>query len=137
MANVFFADSFYWIASITAKDQWHSRVLAWGRAHPAARIVTTEEVVIEVLNWFASAGSRTRRVASLAVRDVIDDPAVQVIPQSSASFHAAWALYDARPDKAYSLTDCRSMVAMKSLGLVEVLSNDHHFAQEGFTVLFP
>ncbi len=30
-----------------------------------------------------------------------------------------------------------SVVAMQSLGLPEVLTNDRHFAQEGFTVLFP
>jgi predicted nucleic acid-binding protein len=57
--------------------------------------------------------------------------------QSRADFDAALALYDARPDKEYSLTDCRSMLAMKTLGPTEVLSNDHHFTQEGFTILFP
>jgi hypothetical protein len=29
------------------------------------------------------------------------------------------------------------MLAMKTLGLTEALTNDHHFTQEGFTVLFP
>ena len=47
------------------------------------------------------------------------------------------ALYEARPDKDYSLTDCRSMVALRALGISEVLTNDHHFTQEGFTILFP
>jgi predicted nucleic acid-binding protein len=28
------------------------------------------------------------------------------------------------------------MVAMKSLGVAEVLSNDRHFEQEGFAVLY-
>src|SRR5438105_965772 len=49
---------------------------------------------------------------------------------------AALALYEARPDKSYSLTDCRSMLAMRALGLTEALTNDHHFTQEGFTILF-
>ena len=31
----------------------------------------------------------------------------------------------------------RSMVAMRLLGVSDVLTNDHHFAQEGFTILFP
>ena len=39
-------------------------------------------------------------------------------------------------DKEYSLTDCISMHVMRSEGLTEVLSNDHHFAQEGFHILF-
>jgi predicted nucleic acid-binding protein len=49
---------------------------------------------------------------------------------------AALTLYEARPDKEYSLTDCRSMVALRARGISEVLTNDHHFTQEGFTILF-
>ena len=54
-----------------------------------------------------------------------------------ADFDAALALYETRPDKEYSLIDCRSMVALRALGVTEVLTNDHHFTQEGFTILFP
>jgi len=36
-----------------------------------------------------------------------------------------------------SLTDCRSMLALRALNMTEVLTNDHHFTQEGFTILFP
>jgi predicted nucleic acid-binding protein len=62
---------------------------------------------------------------------------VDVLPQTRVDFDAAFALYEARPDKGYSLTDCRSMVALRALGVSEVLTNDNHFAQEGLTVLFP
>jgi len=62
---------------------------------------------------------------------------VTVLPQTRADFDAALALYEARADKEYSLTDCRSMLAMRPLGISDVLTNDHHFTQEGFTVLFP
>jgi predicted nucleic acid-binding protein len=71
------------------------------------------------------------------VRHILSDPATQVLPQTSADFLAALALYEARPDKNCSLTDCRSMLAMRALGISEVLTNDHHFTQEGFTILFP
>jgi predicted nucleic acid-binding protein len=60
-----------------------------------------------------------------------------VLPQARTDFDAALALFEARTDKAYSLTDCRSMLAMRGLGLTEVSTNDHHFTQEGFTILFP
>jgi uncharacterized protein len=46
-------------------------------------------------------------------------------------------LYKDRPDKEYSLTDCISMQVMRREGLTEVLTNDHHFTQEGFRILFP
>ena len=71
------------------------------------------------------------------VRDVLSDSSTQVLPQTSADFAAALTLYEARPDKEYSLTDCRSMVALRALGISEVLTNDHHFTQEGFTISFP
>jgi hypothetical protein len=29
------------------------------------------------------------------------------------------------------------MVALRALGVSEVLTNDHHFTQEGLTILFP
>ena len=44
-------------------------------------------------------------------------------------------LYENRTDKEYSPTDCSSMEAMRQQGLHEVLTNDHHFEQEGFTIL--
>ena len=69
--------------------------------------------------------------------DVRSAPDVDVLPQTRADFDAALALYEARSDKAYSLTDCRSMGALRALGVSEVLTNDHHFTQEGFTILFP
>ena len=68
---------------------------------------------------------------------MLSDAAVDVLPQSRQSFLSGLALYEARPDKEYSLTDCRSMLAMKNLGVTEVLTHDHHFTQEGFTILFP
>ena len=56
---------------------------------------------------------------------------------SSEAFDAAFALYETRLDKGYSLTDCGSMLALRTLGVSEVLTSDHHFTQEGFTILFP
>jgi predicted nucleic acid-binding protein len=66
-----------------------------------------------------------------------NNPTVDVLPQTRADFDAALALYEARPDKEYSLTDCRSVLALRALGISEVLTNDRHFTQEGFSILFP
>ena len=137
MGGVCFVDTFYWIALAHPRDAWHGRVLAWQRAHPNARFVTTEEVLAEVLTWFAPTGPSWRAVAARVVRSILAEASIQVLPQTSADFHSALALYEARPDKEYSLTDCRSMVALTALGISEVLTNDHHFTQEGFTIMFP
>jgi uncharacterized protein len=137
MPAVYFADTFWWIALANPKDAWHAPALAWDAAHPGAQFVTTEEVLSELLAWFAKTGPAGRAHASGAVRGAFADPSTQVLPQTSADFAAALTLYEARPDKDYSLTDCRSMVAMRALGVADVLTNDHHFTQEGFRVLFP
>ena len=137
MAAVTFTDAFYWIAAASPKDVWHPRVLAWEAAHPHARFVTTEEILSELLTWFAGTGPAGRAHASAMVRGIMGDPSAQVLPQTSADFAAALTLYEDRPDKGYSLTDCRSMIALRALGISEVLTNDHHFTQEGFAILFP
>jgi predicted nucleic acid-binding protein len=43
--------------------------------------------------------------------------------------------YASGTDKSYSLVDCISMHTMRQIGLTEVLTNDHHFTQEGFIIL--
>ena len=91
----------------------------------------------EVLNFLPEHGPLWRGKAATMVHRTRSDPDVDVLPQTRADFDAALALYEARPDKEYSLTDCRSMVALRALGITEVLTNDHHFTQEGFTILFP
>jgi predicted nucleic acid-binding protein len=132
-----FADAFYWVAMFDPSDAFHTRVAQFSRTLGPARLVTTDEVLTEVLNWFSQGGPYWRGVAAKQVRNVRSNPDVDVLPQTRADFDAALTLYEARPDKGYSLTDCRSMLAMKGRTITEVLTNDRHFAQEGFTVLFP
>ena len=135
--RMLFADTFYWVALLNSRDPFHVRVTSFSRALGAARLVTTDEVLTEVLNWFSRSGAIWRRKVTTLIHDLRNNPNVDVMPQSRADFDTALALYEARPDKGYSLTDCRSMIALHALGISEVLSNDHHFTQEGFTVLFP
>jgi predicted nucleic acid-binding protein len=132
-----FADTFYWVALLNPGDAFHVRVTAFGSGLGMARIVTTDEVLAEVLNWFSRSGPRWRGEAAALIHDLRNDPDADVLPQTRADFDAALILYEARPDKGSSLTDCRSMVALRALGLTEVLTNDHHFIQEHFTILFP
>jgi predicted nucleic acid-binding protein len=133
--RVLFADTFYWVALLNPRDAFHTTVMAFSRTLASARVVTTDEVFTEVLNYWGAAGPNWRGLAVAQVRDLRNDPAIDVLPQTRRDFDAALALYEARPDEGYSLTDCRSMVALRALGVTEVLTNDHHFTQEGFTIL--
>jgi len=69
------------------------------------------------------------------VRAIVDNANVRVIQQTREGFLKGVTLYEERPDKEYSLTDCISMNVMELHSLTEVLTNDHHFEQEGFNVL--
>jgi predicted nucleic acid-binding protein len=132
-----FADTFYWIALLSPRDAFHAAVVSFSRTLRSVRLVTTDEVLTEVLSHFAGLGPYWRGKAAALVHASRSDADVDVLPQTRADFDAALALYEARPDKGYSLTDCRSMVALPTLGVSEVLTHDHHFTQEGFTILFP
>src|SRR5436305_1308844 len=100
--------------------------MSWGRNHSTTRLITTDEVLTEVLNWFSGAGPYWRGKTAAFVHTLRNDPKVDVLPQTRSDFDTALALYESRPDKGYGLTDCRSMVAMRALGIAEVLTNDHH-----------
>jgi predicted nucleic acid-binding protein len=131
-----FADTFFWIALADFTDSAHGRALAFSIGQEGSPIVTTDEVLIEYLTFFATATERMRRKAMTHAQRILDDPGVRVVPQSRESFLSGMALYGARPDKGYSLTDCISMQTMRRVGLTEVLTNDRHFEQEGFRALF-
>ena len=130
-----FADTFYWIALTNPRDSFHHRVLEFSRSLRPQSIVTTDEVLTELLT-FSAADQQLRLEASLVVNDVLADENIRVIPQTRRSFLAGFALYQSRPDKGYSLTDCSSMETMRREGLTDVLTNDKHFEQEGFRALF-
>ncbi len=130
-----FADTFYWIALTNQADRHAGEVRRFDDLLSSGRVCTTEEVLVEVLTFFAG-DSWLRKEAADTVRDILSDPAVEVIPQSHESFLSGLNLYAARPDKGYSLTDCISMEAMRREGITEVLTNDRHFEQEGFRALF-
>jgi len=136
MPPVLFADTFSWIALLDPRDAFHAAVLSFSGNLGTARVVTTDEVFAEVLSYFSGMGPFWRGKAAELIRDMRNEPAIDVLPQTRADFDAALALYEARPDKGYSLPDCRSMLAMRALGITEVLTNDHHFSQEGFTIRF-
>lgn len=130
-----FADTFYWVALIHRRDASNQAVLDWSREKTSVLICTTEEVLTEVLA-FCSSDAGLRAEAAKIVRSILTARNVRVVSQSHESFLDGLALYEARPDKGYSLTDCISMQTMRREGLVEVLTNDRHFEQEGFLALF-
>lgn len=130
-----FADAVYWIAIANRKDQWYANVVTVMRSLGQVTLITTEEVLDEFLAHYSGHGPTLRNLAAATVEKAMANPQVIVRPQSHQSFIAGLSLYKARPDKAYSLTDCISMEAMRQEGVTEILTHDNHFVQEGFTIL--
>jgi predicted nucleic acid-binding protein len=130
-----FADTLYWGATLNPNDQYRAQVVSARKVLGEVRLVTTDEVLTELLDGLAQRGTHLRGIAARAVRIVLDDRRVTVHPQSRESFLAGLHLYEQRNDKGYSLVDCISMTTMRRHGILEVLTNHCHFIQEGFRVV--
>ena len=129
-----YADTLLWVALANTQDPWHSRAFEAFKKIGGTPLVTTQEVLAEFLT--ALSGNRHRRELALQIyHQIIRDPRTTVVIQSGASFTMGLDLYGKRLDKQYSLTDCISMETMRSRRMKKVLTNDHHFEQEGFEVL--
>ncbi|MBI3851214.1 MAG: type II toxin-antitoxin system VapC family toxin [Verrucomicrobia bacterium] len=127
------ADAFYFVARLNRSHQHHERVVAFSR-ECRSRILTTDWVLMEVADALARSECRSR------IRDFIlhlrQAPGCEVIPASRELLDRAVKLYDQHTDKEWTLTDCVSFVVMRERGVTHALTEDHHFEQAGFTVLF-
>ena len=130
-----FVDTVYWITTALPNDQWRAAAREARRRLGPVALVTTDEVLAEFLAALSRGGPRVRSAAARTVRAILSGPTVRVIPQSRSSFTRALDRYEARGDKEYSLQDCVSMNVMEAESITRILTNDHHFEQEGFTVL--
>lgn len=130
-----FVDTQYWIAVTRPNDSWAVSAKEAKSTLENPFLITTDEVLVEFLNAFASRGEHLRQTATKMVGAILDNPNVRVIPQSRDSFLRGIEFYKNRLDKAYSLTDCVSINTMKDKEIFKVLTNDHHFEQEGYEIL--
>lgn len=112
MTSQLFADTAFWIALSSRRDEHHLRAVTWSNHVSAARLklVTTEAVLWEWLN--AMAQPETRNVVVQGYKRCHRDTMTQVVDSNSELTERAVELYERRSDKAWSLTDCLSFVVM-------------------------
>lgn len=127
-----FADTYFYLALFNTRDTHHQRVVEF-IATFAGGVVTTQRVLTEVADAFASIPQRRELQAKFRVLE--EDPGTHIVDASPELFEHGLALYNARPDKEWSLTDCISFVVMTDEGLEEALTGDRHFEQAGFKAL--
>ena len=130
-----FVDSGYWVAVINRLDELRERALHIDAELGDHRKVTSEMVLIEVLNHFSSGGESSRRAAVEVIKEFNAAPDIDVIPLTSAQFAQAFDRYGSRLDQSWSLVDCSSFVLMEELGIRDALAHDVDFVQAGFNAL--
>ncbi len=127
-----FVDTGAWYAYVNAKDPDHFRVREFLESF-TGRLVTSTSVFDEMVPLVLARLGHQRAVK---VGNVLLDPRiVELVRVCPADERAGWELFQERPDKAYSFTDCTSFALMRRLDLNRALTLDDHFAQEGFEVL--
>lgn len=131
-----FADTFYWLALLNPSDDWHQSALDYARRNPNSDLVVSDGVLDEVLNYASTRGTFMRQKALALCSKIIREPTITVVAYTPELREVGFSLYAQRSDKAYSLTDCISMVVMKKMDISTVLTHDKHFTQEGFVILF-
>jgi predicted nucleic acid-binding protein len=102
--NSIFADTFYFLALVHRDDAAHlqARTLSDELTEP---ILTTAWVLTEVAD--AMAGPGLRQVFLRLLETLKADPNCTIVPPTEALFEQGVKLYSDRPDKDWSLTDCR------------------------------
>ncbi|HLW67063.1 MAG TPA: PIN domain-containing protein [Gemmataceae bacterium] len=130
--NTVFADTFYFLALINARDQAHARAISYTAAFQG-RMVTTAWVLTEFADAMSHPSNRAEFIA--AWNDLQANPNVQIVSPEQNLFTDGIQLFANRADKKWSLKECISFVVMRRDGIIEALTGDHHFEQAGFTAL--
>ena len=86
--KIVFADTGYWEALLNPNDQLHSKARQVSEKLGKVRLVTTEMVLDELLAALSKIPVRSFAVSG--VRAIRSNPNVEVVPQTSLQFLAAF-----------------------------------------------
>ncbi len=110
----------------------HSQALTEYRQ---STILLTHSYVIAEYVALANARRFPREFVLNFIVDLLDNPEIETVWIDEPLHRAAVELLTTRRDKTYSLCDSVSFVLMRQRGIVNALTTDRHFEQEGFTRL--
>jgi uncharacterized protein len=130
-----FLDAGFVIATYNHRDQFHERARQVDAALlTASEIWTTDAVLLEIAASLAKPPTRNKAIQTWDQFHSADDK-FRSVEVTGAIVADAMKLYRARPDKAWSLTDCLSFLVMEREGITDALTADEHFEQAGFRAL--
>ena len=123
MSDVF-ADTYYFIALVGPDGVERQRAVA-ATVNRAGRLITTAWIMTGLANFLHRVADRP---AFLRIyHTLLNDGDVVILEPEPRLFQKGIALYENRPDKEWSLTDCISFIAMEEMGIDDALTGDHHF----------
>jgi predicted nucleic acid-binding protein len=133
----FFVDTSGWAAFFDRRQSFHFRAKqllqsAWVRSQ---NVVSSNYVLAELTGLLTSPMRVAKPVQVQYLQIIRQHPRVVVVHIDPALDAAAWNLWQARPDKDWTVVDCASFIVMQQQRLTEALSTDHHFEQAGFVRL--
>ena len=135
MARVIFADTGFFVALFDPNDNARAQAVELMhrfRADDNVVLLSTRDVLNEILAHFSRSRPRTRQLIGRFVLGMLSDPKYRIVSVTRGQYLTALRLYIARPDKRYSMVDCISMTVMRDEDTHEVLATDRDFTQEGF-----
>ncbi len=127
-----FADTHYYLALLNPQDIHHQQAVAYSR-RTRGRVITSAWVLTELADGLAH--HRHRAAFIRLYQTLAGDPDTEIVPPAEELFERGLQLYEQRPDKDWSLTDCLCFEIMRDLQISEALTADHHFEQAGFVAL--
>jgi predicted nucleic acid-binding protein len=133
--KICFVDSVCWIAILNADDELHEQSDTEYKKlmRSGFRFVTSTAVLNEAANALCKPMFRGSVVEFY--KRLKKSQRVDIVFVDEKLWLSGWNLYENRPDKEWSLTDCISIVIMQDQGLRDALTNDKHFEQAGFNAI--
>jgi hypothetical protein len=129
-----FADTSGWAQLVDPTETYHAQaaLITDELRAQGYKLITTNYIISELVAVLHRPLRVPRQSAVAFVDAVRTSRSVQVIHVDEELDSQAWELLKARPDKTWSLVDCASFVLMRRMGILEALTEDHHFEQAGF-----
>lgn len=117
---------------LSPNDRAHRRAVEFSEQHRPA-LLTTAWVMTELADGLA--GTPNRHLFAKILLETEQQAGNLVMPPTEELYRRGIDLYETRPDKSWSLTDCISMVVMQDHDVIEALTADRHFEQAGLVPL--
>jgi predicted nucleic acid-binding protein len=130
-----FVDTAALIALSLRGDRWHAQAKRVQQELVSTRtpLITSDWVLLEYLN--AASRPEMREAASRVVRRIEASHHYEIVPGTRELWTRSFELFESRPDKAWSLVDCGSILLCQERSIERVWTSDHHLTQAGLQIL--